>query len=328
MLYIGVDLGGTNIKAGVVDASLAGQAGGVLAKDSTETQADSGPRVVIQRVCQIVDAVRQKGSLSWEEIGGIGVGSPGTLDHKKGIIFYPPNLPGWHNVPLRDEVARSLPVGVIVENDANAAAWGEYWAGAGREVHSMVMLTLGTGIGGGIILEGKLVRGAHDSAAELGHTIIVRDGVECGCGSRGCLEAYASATAVVRRFKEAVSAGRATSLCEDVKEEKEITSKMIYEAAVAGDELAREVMEETGRYLGTGIVSIMNTVNPERVVLSGGMIHAGDMIMRPLKETVKELAFPIPAEKTEIVFAALGEDAGFIGAAGLAMERLKTTKAV
>jgi len=323
MFYIGVDLGGTNIKAGAVDPS-----GGVLVKDSTETQADCGPPVVIQRICQIIDAVRQKGALSWEKVGAIGVGAPGTLDHKEGIIFHPPNLPGWRNVPLRDEVAKNFPVGVIVENDANAAAWGEFWAGAGREVHSMVMLTLGTGIGGGIILEGRLVRGAHDCAAELGHTIIVRDGVHCGCGSRGCLEAYASATAVVRRFKEAVGAGRATSLAKDVKEEKEITSKMIYEAALAGDELAKEVMEETGRYLGTGIVSIMNTVNPERVVLSGGMIHAGDMIMRPLRETVKRLAFAIPGEKTEIVFATLGEDAGFIGAAGLAMERLKETKAV
>ena len=322
MFYIGVDLGGTNIKAGVVDAS-----GGVLVKDAIETQAEGGPSVVIKRICQIIDAVREKGSLSWKKIGGVGVGAPGTLDHKKGIIFHPPNLPGWRNVPLRDEVAKNIPGGAIVENDANAAAWGEYWAGAGREVHSMVMLTLGTGIGGGIILEGKLVRGAHDSAAELGHTIIVRGGVPCGCGSRGCLEVYASATAVVRRFKEAVDAGRATTLSQDVREGKEITSKIIYEAALAGDELAKEVMEETGRYLGTGIVSIMNTVNPARIVLSGGMIHAGEMIMRPLKETVQELAFPIPAEKTEIVFATLGEDAGFIGAAGLALERLKPAKA-
>jgi glucokinase len=322
MHYIGVDLGGTNIKAGVVDAS-----GDILVKDVCETRAEGGPSVVIKRICQIIDGVREKGSLSWEKIDGVGVGSPGTLDHKTGVIFHPPNLPGWRNVPLRDEVAGNIPVGVIVENDANAAAWGEYWAGAGREVHSMVMLTLGTGIGGGIILEGKLVRGAHDSAAELGHTIIVRDGVPCGCGSRGCLEVYASATAVVRRFKEAVGAGRDTTLVQAVKEDKEITSKMIYEAAVAGDELAREVMEETGRYLGTGIVSIMNTVNPARIVLSGGMIHAGEMIMRPLKETVQELAFPIPAEKTEIVFATLGEDAGFIGAAGLALERLQPAKA-
>jgi glucokinase len=230
------------------------------------------------------------------------------------------NLPEWDDVPLRELLRKRFNIPTVLENDANAAAWGEFWTGAGKEASSMVMLTLGTGIGGGIVLDGKLWHGFKDSAAELGHVTIDCRGRQCGCGNIGCLEAYASADSTVRRFIEAVRSGRSTNLERMVRERPEqVTSKMIHEEALKGDALCRATIEETGFYLGMGVVSILHFLNPEMVVLTGGMIGAGSMLMDPLKKVVQERALGRSREDVKIVFARLGSDAGFIGAAGCAL---------
>jgi glucokinase len=294
----GIDLGGTNIKVGLLDFE-----GSVLAKHSIPTQAQGGRDLVIGRLAESVRLVCDRGGFPLEDVAAVGLGVPGTISIEKGMIFTAPNLPGWTEVPVRDLLADQLGMPVVIENDANSAAWGEYWKGAGQGVDSMVMLTLGTGIGGGIILGGELVHGTSDCAAELGHLIIEYDGEVCGCGNRGCLEAYASAPALVKRLQRAIEEGRPSTLAEEVK---------------AG---AREKLEETGMFLGVGIVSILHALNPRLVVLSGGMIGAGDMILEPVKETIKQRAFPEIGEAARVVFARLGGDAGFIGAAGQALKR-------
>jgi len=319
--YIGVDLGGTNIKAGLVTEN-----GKVVERTSIPTEPDGGPDHVIGRIAEAAEIVRKAGGVSKDLVGGVGIGSPGTLDIKAGVVRFPPNLPGWRNVPVVERFTAITGLKAVLENDANAAAYGEFWAGAARDVHSMVMFTLGTGVGGGIIIDDVLVHGNTDSAAEIGHITIEANGRKCPCGNWGCLEAYASANSMARRFVEAVDAGEPSSLADKARGNGKITSKMIYEAAVAGDELANRIFRETGNYLGIGIVNMLHTLNPARVVLSGGMIAAGDMLMRPVRETVEKRAIPDVRRNCDIVFATLGEDAGFIGGAGCALVAFGTSR--
>lgn len=319
--YIGVDLGGTNIKAGMVTEQAK-----PIVKTSIPTEAERGPDHVLDRIAEAVENVRKRSGLSKELIGGVGIGAPGTLDIKAGVVRYPPNLPGWRNVPVVEEVEKKTGLRAVLENDANAAAYGEFWAGAARDVHSMVMLTIGTGIGGGIICNDTIIHGNTDCAGELGHLIIEADGRKCACGNWGCFEAYASANSLVRRFVEAIEAGEDSSLAERVKSGEEVTSKDIFDSAVDGDELSNRIYRETGIYLGIGIVNILHFVNPARVVLSGGMIGAGELIMAPVRETVEKRALPDAQRNCEIVFATLGEDAGFIGGAGCALVAFATSQ--
>jgi glucokinase len=329
---VGVDLGGTNIKAGVCDGE-----GRVLSKLSITTEGQRGPEGVLDRIAEAARSAAERAGFRLTDVQAVGVGAPGTMDFEAGVVTIAPNLPGWRDVHLREGVARRLGVTTVIENDANAAAFGEYWAGAGADADPMVLFTLGTGVGGGIVIGGELLHGASGSAAELGHLIIQFGGRQCGCGNRGCLEAYASATAMVARFREAVQGapdpaplgrgpGRAaSSLAEKVRSGGEITAEGIHTAALAGDELSRQILTETGVLLGYGIVSIVHAVNPQRVVLSGGMIGAGEMLMEPVRRTVKEMAFPQAQKRLEVVFARLGGDAGFIGAAGCALRSSATS---
>jgi glucokinase len=348
---VGVDLGGTNIKAGVCDAE-----GRVRSKLSITTEGQRGPEGVLDRIAEAARSAAERAGFRLSEVQAVGVGAPGTMDFEAGVVTIAPNLPGWRDVRLREGVFRRLGVTTVIENDANAAAFGEYWAGAGRsaslgtqaeggtllagsasaagasrqegtESHAdpMVLFTLGTGVGGGIVIGGEVLHGASGSAAELGHLIIHFGGRQCGCGNRGCLEAYASATAMVARFREAVQAGAGSSLAEKVRSGGEITAEGIHTAAVAGDRLSGEILTETGVLLGYGVVSIVHAVNPQRVVLSGGMIGAGEMLMEPVRRTVKEMAFPQAQKRLEVVFAHLGGDAGFIGAAGCALRSSATS---
>lgn len=319
--YIGVDLGGTNIRAGMVTEKAK-----VIVKTSVATEAEKGPDHVLDLISCAVENVMRRSGLSKELIGGVGVGAPGTLDTKTGVVLYPPNLPGWRNVPVAETVAGKTGLKVVLENDANAAAYGEYWAGAAKDADTMVMLTVGTGIGGGIIFDGMLIHGNTDAAGELGHMIIEADGAECPCGNHGCLERYASANALARRFGEAVEAGADSSLAEKVKSGEAVDSKAIYEAALEGDELSNRIYWETGCYLGIGIVNILHTLNPARVVLAGGLTGAGELLMRPVRETVEKRALPDTQRNLVICFAALGEDAGLIGAAGCALAAFGTSR--
>ena len=272
-----------------------------------------------------VDAALQTAGLERKDVAAVGIGVPGPMDWRTGVVFEPPNLPGWHNVPVANhmhERLQNLPV--YVDNDANVAAYGEFWSGAGRGVDSMVLLTLGTGLGGGIVVMGKLLRGIDGTAAEIGHLCVERDGRQCNCGARGCLEAYASVTGMLRTVTEGIEAGRETlltDLCDNNFDK--LTGEMVSDAIAEGDEFAAWVMHETAVWLGTGIGSLVNLLNPEKVVLAGGMIAAGDVLFDPVRETVKAQSFEVPYRRAQIVPAGHGGDAGVIGAAGCALDRLK-----
>jgi glucokinase len=319
--YIGVDLGGTNIKAGMVTDKAK-----VIVNTSIPTEAEKGPDYILDRICAAIESVRKRSGLSRENIGGVGVGAPGTLDIKAGLVLYPPNLPGWRNVPIIEHITKKTGLRAVLENDANAAAYGEYWAGAAKGAESAVMFTLGTGIGGGIIVHGQLVHGNTDCAAEFGHIIVEIEGRECPCGGHGCLERYASANALATRFAEAVLEGAESSLAARVRAGEKVTSRDVCEAAVEGDELSNKLLWETGMYLGVGIVNLMHTMNPARVVLAGGLAAAGELLMRPVRETVEKRAIPDAQRNCTICFATLGENAGLIGAAGCALAAFGTSR--
>ncbi len=248
------------------------------------------------------------------------------MDIRKGLLLSPANMPLWHDMPVRDETAKRLGKPTLLQNDANAAAYGEFWVGAAKDAGSLVFWTLGTGIGCGIIYDNEIIEGAHSLGSECGHIIIDMDGprVHPGTGQRGTLEAYASARAVIARCREALDAGRSTSVKARVDAGDELTPKLIAEEAEKGDSLADEIVMETARYLGIGTVSVMHTVDPEMVLFGGAMTFGamktplGRRFLKRIQEEVKQRAFPPCSENTVVDFARLGGDAGYIGAAGCA----------
>jgi glucokinase len=254
-----------------------------------------------------------------ERIVAIGVATPGSMDIPAGIMLDPPNMKPWRNVPVRDFIVESFKLPTAFQNDANAAAYGEFWVGAGREYRSMVLFTLGTGVGGGIILDDKIVEGEHSHGAELGHIKIEMTNPRlCGCGKRGCLEAYASATAVVARTREALNAGGPSPLRDVLKQKGALTARDVFKAAADGDAIAGKIVDETAFYLALGASNLMHVIDPQVIAFAGGMTAAGDAFLNRIREHVKTVAFPVPAEKCVIRYAQLGTDAGFIGAAGCA----------
>ena len=311
---IGIDLGGTNLKAGIVDKD-----GKILHRLSTKTNSDADSQTISNQILELIAEIIKISNFKKSDIIGIGLGSPGLIDKKRETILFSPNLPRWRNIPIKRIVAERFSKPCVLENDANAAAWGEKWVGAGKEATSMVMLTLGTGIGGGIIIDNRLWRGANNVAAEIGHTVIQMDGPQCNCGNHGCVEVYASATGMVRRFKELLKGGASSSL----KDCDEITAKMINDAAFQGDKASLDIIEETGRYLGIAIVNIMHILNPEMIVLAGGMIGSGELLMNPIRQVTTQRAFEASYKDTKIVFSQLGNDAGIIGAAGCLLTELE-----
>jgi len=317
---VGIDLGGTNIKTALVSPEAE-----VIAQTEVPTEASKGPDVVIDRIMRSAHAVVEKDWCVWEDVAAVGIGSPGFLDSRTGVIIHPPNLPGWRNVPLRQRLSDGLGKPVALENDANAAAWGEYWAGAGKGARSQVMFTLGTGIGGAIILQDDILRGENDLAGELGHMIIDPDGPLCSCGQRGCLESFASATATVRRFREAIQGGADSVLAGRVRAGDPVDTRDMFEAALEGDALSRTTIEDTGRYMGIGINNLIMTVNPQVFLLAGGLSKAGDMLLDAVKEQVNRMLPEHVAGKADIRIAQLGGLAGAIGAAGCALHTYVTS---
>ena len=316
-IYCGIDFGGTNIKAGLVRASDRA----ILSQVSIDTQREGGPSHVIGRMIEAARLAVQSAGLTMPAVAGIGVGSPGPLSHRRGVVFELSNLPGWRCEPVVERIAQATGRPATLENDGNAAAWGEYWAGAGRDVASLVFLTLGTGVGGGIVLDGRLVRGGRENGAELGHMIVHAGDRPCTCGQTGCLETYASAWKMAVRFIEAVEAGEPSSLAGMLKAGQPVTSKEIVEAAAAGDKLAARIWDETCYYLAVGCVSMARVVNPDRILLAGGMIAAGEkMLLEPVRRKFGELNWKLRCEgmnlDPEISFASLGNNAGLVGAAG------------
>jgi len=293
--------------------------GTVLGMRSMPTEAHIGAKFVVDRIVAMIrDAVRdasREGALDKDAFLGIGLGSPGPLDRETGTVLETPNL-GWRNFPLRDLIARSIGLPAVLDNDANAATLGEWWQGAARGVNNVLGVTLGTGIGGGIVLDGEVYHGASDVAGEIGHTTIDSNGRKCACGNYGCLEAYASGPAIAARAIEGLEAG-AESLLPDLVDGdlQRITAAHVSEAIITGDRYAADVMRQTAEFLGTGIANFVNVLNPELIVVSGGVTRAGDHLFGPLRAEVRKRAFKVASDACQIVPSDLGDTAGVIGAA-------------
>jgi len=317
-LFAGLDLGGTNIKAALVDS-----AGAMLAFHTEPTAVGRGPEDAALRMGRAVGILAAQAGVSTETIARVGLGTPGPQDLPAGLILTAGNLPGWENFPIRDRVAAHCGHGVSYANDANAAAYGEFWVGSGRAASSLILLTLGTGVGGGIIIGDLNVSGAHSHGSECGHIVVdaSADARRCPLGHPGDLEAYASATALVARAREALAAGAGGMLTTAAAP---LTPIVIADAARAGDPLARDLILETARWLGIGVVTLMHTIDPEMVLIGGAMTFGGDAdplgreFIDRVRDEVRGRTFPVLAEKTMIRYASLGGDAGSIGAAGLA----------
>ena len=338
---IGVDLGGTNLRIAAVN-----EQGGLLEKVTLGTKVALDRDHLVNEMC---DAIRRL-SKKYQESGrllGVGIGVPGIIDIQAGKIRESPNLPGWSDYPVRDEIEKRLQAPVILENDANVAALGEKWLGAGRHVGDIAMLTLGTGVGGGVIFNGKIWHGMTGMAGEFGHVTVEPDGQLCGCGNRGCVEQYASATAIVRMAREAIASGDATGLAKAASSDAEFSAKEIYNLAIQGDEHARKIFRIVGRALGILIASLVNGLNLEMYVVGGGVSSAWEAFAPNIFEELRQrsmvyaatapkdpLAIPSGASgrvepgsggKTIITRALLGSDAGLFGAARLPIAASKAS---
>lgn len=315
----GVDLGGTNIAAGLLDSE-----GNIKSSLSIPTEVDKGRDQVVANIIAAAEKAISQAGVDRKHVLGIGVGSPGPMSHRRGMVINPGNLPCMQNVPLREIMKEKTGIPTTIENDANAAAWGEFWAGAGKDVNDLVMYTLGTGVGGGVIVDGKLLRGYFENGAELGHVIVNPGGRLCSCGQRGCVEAYSSAYFLARHAEELIKQGRPSVLKTRMDAGEFLRAEHIVEAAKAGDALAQEVWDKACYYLAVAIVGMRHVTNPQRVVLAGGLIAAGDFLLAPIRKYAAEMAWKLLDDGPEICFATLGNNAGFVGAAGCAWEARRT----
>jgi glucokinase len=319
---IGVDLGGTNLRVAAVD-----EQGAVLETTATDTAVARGRDTVIGEMCQAILALRdrfQQGAA----LVGVGIGVPGIIDMHTGLLRESPNLPGWGDYPVREEIERRLHTRILLENDANAAALGEFWMGAARDVPSMCMYTLGTGVGGGLVLDGHIWHGMTGMAGELGHSTVYPEGAPCGCGNRGCLEQYASATAIRRLAREAVAGGEACALSRALAADPQLSAQEIYQLARDGDAAAQSVFARVGEALGIAVASGINALNLPMYVIGGGVSAAWEAFAPVMMRTIRARSFvykatnpeapPGPAgTATVITRAHLGADAGLLGAARL-----------
>jgi len=320
---IGVDLGGTNLRIAAVDSD-----GKLLEKLTLGTEVQRGRDFVIGEMCSAIESLGVKYRDSGQ-LGGIGVGVPGFIDMDTGTVVRSPNLPDWVNFPVREEIERKLGTTVILENDANSAAMGEKWLGAGRNMDSMAMYTLGTGVGGGLVFNGHLWHGMTGMAGELGHINVEPEGHLCGCGSRGCLEQYASATAIVRMAHEAIASGNAPDLAEGARGSVEFTARGIYQLAIQGHASAQRIYQRVGRALAIGIGGMVNALNLPMYVIGGGVASAWEAFAPTMFEEMKVRSsiYSITAPEdvrqggkhTVVTIALLGSDAGLYGAARLPM---------
>lgn len=312
---IGVDLGGTNIVAG----AMAADGRRYHAIRSQPTRSELGADAVVARICAIVDdviaATIAETGATRDDFLGVGIGAPGPLDRERGVVVVAPNL-GWRDFPLRDRVSAGTGLPATLDNDANCATLGEWWIGAARGARNVVGITIGTGIGGGLILEGKLYHGSSDVAGEIGHTTIDSTGRRCRCGNYGCLEAYASGPNIAERAREALRGDERGSVLPDLVggQLDHITAETVYEAAKRGDLLALEVVRETARFLGAGIANLLNIFNPDVVVVAGGVTQAGDALFDPLQAEVRRRAFKPAVDACRIVPGVLPGIAGVVGA--------------
>jgi glucokinase len=314
-LIVGVDVGGTNVVVGTVPE----HGGTVYGLKKERTLNTDGPDAVVAQIARLVDHslsdARSELGTTTLNVAGVGIGSPGPLDTKTGVVLLTPNL-GWRNFPLRDRVSEAVGLPATLDNDANCAIFGEWWQGAARGADSVIGLTIGTGIGGGIVLGGQIYHGTSDIAGEIGHMSIDSTGRRCKCGNYGCIEAYASGTAIADRAIEGIEAGADTSLPSYVGGNLEaITAQVVYDAARDGDEYALETIKDTARFLGTAVANLINIFNPEIVVICGGVTAAGERLFAPLRAEVTRRAFRPAVDACRIVPGELPGTAGVFGAA-------------
>jgi glucokinase len=318
---VAVDIGGTKIMTALFSAE-----GKMLAKATHLTLANEGVDAVIERLCEAIKNLLKSNNVTFSQLHAIGIACAGGIDTGKGIAVTPsPHLPGWDRLPLADIVKNKTGVVTYLVNDASAAALGEQRYGVGEGIKNLVLLTLGTGIGGGIIIDGKMYLGSLGGAGELGHMTVEAGGLKCGCGNTGCLEMYASGTAIAADAVARIRRGEKSALAGALGGELDkITSEMVGRAAHEGDKLAQDVIARAAYYLGVGMVNIANIFNPEMIIIGGGMAELGEMIIAPGRKIVAERAFSINSQSVRIVCGKLGNEAGVYGAATFAIETRRT----
>ena len=311
--YIGIDLGGTNIVAGVVDEQY-----NILAKASTKTNCPRPDREIARDMAKMAIQAVENAKLTMKQIEWIGIGTPGIANSRDGIIEYSNNL-GFVNTPMVKYIQEDINKPVFVENDANAAAYGEFVAGAAKGANNAVCITLGTGVGGGIIIDGKIYAGSNFAGAEIGHTVISVDGPQCTCGRKGCFEVFSSATGLIRMTKESMAKNPDSSMHKLVAERSgKVSARIAFDAMRMGDAAAKAVVDDYIKYLAAGITNTINTFQPDILCIGGGVCNEGDALLLPVKELVaKEVYTRNSKQNTQIVIAKLGNDAGIIGAAFL-----------
>jgi glucokinase len=312
---LGLDVGGTKLAVGLVAAN-----GEVASFATAPTVVTEGPERVVDRLCRLTHKLLADAGVGTADLCGIGVGCCGPVNAKTGVVHDPPNLVGWRDVPLADMVTDAIGLPTWVENDATAATVGEWWFGAGRGATDMIYLTISTGVGGGVVAGGTVLRGGSGNGGEPGHVIVVPDGRPCGCGSSGCLEAYVSGTAIADRATKRLAAGEQSVLT------GEITAEAVARAAGAGDRLACEVWQETTDLLGCAVVGLVNLFEPELVVLGGGVSRTGEQLLGPIRTRVRDLAMRPAAARVRIRQATLGDRVGVVGAAAVAHTRTVDTR--
>ncbi len=310
--YIGVDIGGTNIKAGVVDEEY-----NLLSSVSVKTNAVNGYESVAEAIYEAIEKAVAQSGVAMDDIKSIGVGCPGTMDSENGVVLYANNL-HWENVPLAKDIEKKFGKRVILENDANVAAYGEFLAGAAKGATNSVVLTLGTGVGAGIIINGEIYSGSNNAGGEIGHTVIEVDGCQCTCGRKGCFETYASATGLIRMTKEMIEERPQTKMREMVERDGKVSARTSFNAAKLGDPEAIEVVEKYVKYLAAGIANVINVFQPDILCIGGGVCNEGDNLLIPLKKQIAQQIYSKnSAKNTEIVICSLGNKAGMIGSAML-----------
>ena len=310
---VGIDIGGTKLATVVAD-----EKANILHKTRMPTLAEKGPDYAIQLLFDMVDETIAGAGLTRDAISAIGVSCGGPLDTKTGVVYSPPNLPGWDALPLKARLEAEFQIRTMLENDANASALAEWRFGGGRGYEIVLYMTMSTGIGGGLVVNGQIYHGANDSAGEVGHQILLPDGPRCGCGQRGCLEALCSGPAIARRAQEAVQKEPTTTLLKLVEGDvTAIKSEHVLAAARDGDALALQLIEETAYYMGWGIANLVNILNPDIVLIGTIAMAAGELLLQPIRETVTNMAMARPVEAVEIMSAQLGENLGDMAAIAL-----------
>jgi glucokinase len=320
-LVLGVDLGGTNVRAALINRE-----GAILSQARRPSLQEQAPEATLGQIvdaCQ--EAMREHGAAKGD-VAGVGIGLPGIMDGQSGTCFWSPNFPQWRDVPIGPFVGERLGLPAFILNDAKCAALGELMFGAGKGVRNMVMITLGTGIGGAFVVDGRLLIGPDGSIGEVGHHTVDPAGRKCGCGNYGCWEAMAARDAISERAERKLQSGRPSRLRETAGRDG-VTPASVSQAAAEGDALAKEVLDETGFYIGVGVANLINMLNPERFVIGGGIAQAGDLLLDPVRRTVESRAVPLQRRRAEIVPALLGDNAGVMGAGVLVLDRLENITA-